>query len=315
MSNWYEPATQADAPKGGATLPPVIRFDFSGGKIQANMVKRALESLQTMASAGEAGFHFWDHEDKRAIRIPKFEAVILGTFWKVKTFTGNGAEDITSSNVLDIKRDVMTLYKSGEKAGSGLYSDLKENFPSKETRAYRFLLCFSPKTGKLITIQLSNTVDNAVKRAFFALENPGKPVQSKANLWSIDGNHERFFVLVYRGELEMLDADGASWSKGEGYIAPVLSIAKVTPTGAPEVFEQAHAAKDSYIGVLQERLAGKRSTNNATADAPATENGGAFAGWKSEDSEEVRDLFERTFGKIEAPAPQKPAVDDEDLPF
>jgi hypothetical protein len=265
--SWYQTASSEDVPKSGASLPSAKKIDYKGGKIQANMVARVAKDLDQMVHGGEAGFSYWNAEESRTVPVKKFEMIVLGAFWRVDTFTGGGAIKITSSPVLDIKRDVMQLYKAGEKWTSGLYSDLKEQFPTKETRAYRYLLLFSPTTKKLATIQLNNTVDNALRRSFFELENPGKEIQPKANLWSIDGDDRRFFVLLYTGVLTMLDADGkAHAGKGEGYIAPVFQIAKITPESA-DVFAEATEAKASYIGVLEQRLSGKRGQESTPAPA------------------------------------------------
>jgi hypothetical protein len=284
-----------------------MQVSFKGGKIQANMVQRVAKDLASMSTAGDAGFSYWNSEDSRSIPVSKFEMILLGTFWRVDTFTGQGAIKITSSPVLDIKRDVMTLYRAGEKWKSGLYSDLKEEFPSKETRAYRYLLLFSPVTKKLVTVQMNNTVDNAVRRAFFVLENPGKPVQPNANLWAIDGNDRRFYVVVYKGDLVMLDADGKDHAgKGEGYIAPVFQIAKVTPESA-DVFTEAVEAKASYLGVLHERLAGKRGDVPATA----TKESAAPA---AEDKADLLKAAAAELSKIGFEPDPEP-VGDDDLPF
>jgi hypothetical protein len=123
--SWYQPASAYDAPKSGASLPSAKKIDYKGGKIQANMVARVAKDLDQMVHGGEAGFSYWNAEESRTVPVKKFEMIVLGAFWRVDTFTGGGAIKITSSPVLDIKRDVMQLYKAGEKWTSGLYSDLK----------------------------------------------------------------------------------------------------------------------------------------------------------------------------------------------
>jgi hypothetical protein len=263
MSNWYEEASANDAPKSEGVLPELVRLEYRSGKpIPANLAKRVTtEEILEQFNAGEVGFSFWSKEKESSVIVKEFQLVIVGSIFRVTTFTGGdkNVPNYQSSPVISIKNDQMTLYCDGVKIDEGLYADIKHRLGA-ESRAHRYLILYSPRTKKLSSIKMSYIVDMGVRRAFYRLQGGSltkltKKALDSVNLWNITGDEDKHYVLVYNG-VEAVDPDGLNWEQGkEKYIAPVFTIGKVTPMFND--YGEILSAKQSYMGIMEDRIAAK----------------------------------------------------------
>lgn len=313
MSQWFEEASSQDAPSSGSTLPELIRLEYRSGKpIPANLAKRVTtEEILEQFNAGEVGFSFWSKEKESSVIVKEFQLVIVGSIFRVTTFTGGdkNVPNYQSSPVISIKNDPMTLYCDGVKVAEGLYADIKHRLGA-ESRAHRYLILYSPRTKKLSSIKMSYIVDMGIRRAFYSLQGGNLSKLTKnaldfVNLWNITGDEAKHYVLVYNS-VESVDPDGLNWEQGkEKYIAPVFTIGKVTPA-FPD-YGEILSTKESYMGILESRIASK--SGKPMQEMPAVRE------IPEVDSEDPAVVYNELKSRLGLTVEAKAEKIDDDLPF
>lgn len=291
----FEKPNEADRGQQAGGLPQFRLLNYRSGKTPELAAKRyTQETAGQYHESGDVGFSYYDKEAATNVPVKEGSFALLGSYWKLNTFTGADKNAIryTSNMVLNIRDDRMTLYANGDKTlNEGTYRELKEaGIWGAETKIGLYWLMQDVVTGKLYSMELTNTVKNGIKVA--VLKAYGKPVSKmsidKEGLFGLADSPDNFHVFTFVG-ITISDAEGMPYqNKGDAYFAPIFSCGIMRREVQPELVEQALAARHSFFDKLVKKSINERveafqkglPVQSATPDLPSVSlpNGWSFEG-------------------------------------
>lgn len=252
-------------------LPPFKVLNYKSGK--TGLVNTKLYTPETpkqFFDDGDVGFSYYDKE-KGVINVKEGTFALLGMYWKLSTYTGGqnkGGDRYTSNMVLDIRNDILRVYKNGEPTKhSGTYRQLKDQGVwSKETKIGMYWLLMEITTEQLYAVELTNTVKNGIKRS--VLKAYSKPITAQTiqgeGLFGLFDSPDNFHTFTLLGA-NLANETGMPFkydkSEGDAYFMPHFQCGILRKEKAPELATKLQEAREAFFTILKER--------NSKGDVPA----------------------------------------------
>lgn len=263
----------------GSGLPPFKVLNYRSGKT-AEMVAKHFQpdAAKTYFEANDVGFAYYDKEHAGTVPVKNGVFALLGTYWKLGTFTGNDKDAIrySSNIVLNIRDDKMRVYANGEATShEGTYNELKSKaIWGQETKVSLFWLMLELTTDRLYAVEMTNAVKNGFKTA--VMKAYGKPITpqsiEKENLFGLSDSPDNFHSFSFHG-VEVCDVSGMPYKgKKEAYFIPQFNCGIIRREKHPEIAEKLQSARDSFFGVIRSRLTPSAPATSSTTSHGATQS-------------------------------------------
>lgn len=250
MTDFFQDPTQADAPKQTSTIPWQFKVDYKSGKTPEGFAKKAIPEDVN------AGFSYYDKEQKQKFQLGKFTATIVAMTSGISGTVPDGDRyrNYWSNLVFDSRDQIIEVSTHNgdgfEKVAHGIYNDIKATLPNGVGYC-KVAICWIHETAQFVSIQLSSSLEQAIKEA---ISEKTKQRTSAINLFNLFELSNRFWAFRFSGEFSKRQKDGAIWSeKGDMFFYPTLSAGIVT-TESFDFLPELRKQVESYVESFQQKF-------------------------------------------------------------